>query len=77
MAFPQHKGHFSCTPFIRVETILNPSEQVYQALGIAALLRSKAHKLSLRSQNMSPAEILAEQKSGVDYQAVLIIRRAV
>lgn len=77
VAFPQHKGHFSRAPFVRVETILNPSEQVYQALGIAALLRGKTHELSLRSQDVRPAEILAEQEGGVDYQAVLIIRRAV
>ena len=77
MAFPQHERLFGCTPFVCIETGLDLPEQVYQSLVTTALLCGKARKLSLLTKDVGPAKILAEQESGVDYQAVLIIRRAV
>ena len=76
MAFPQHERLLGWTPSVCIETGLDPPQQVYQSLVATALLRGKARKLGLLAKDVGPAEILAEQESGVDYQAVLIIRRA-
>jgi hypothetical protein len=60
MAFPQHERLFRWTPFVCIEAGLDSTEQVHQALGFTAIFRSKTHELSLRSQNVGPAEILAK-----------------
>lgn len=67
MALPQHERLLSCTPFVRVETGLNLPEQVYQSLVTTTLFCGKTRKLSLLTKDVGPAEILAEQESGVDY----------
>ena len=77
MALPQHEWLFRRAPLVCIETALNPPEQVYQSLVTTALLCGKARKLSLLTKDVGPAKILAEQESGVDYQAILVIRRAV
>jgi hypothetical protein len=77
MALPQHEWLFRRAPLVCIETALNPPEQVYQSLVTTALLCGKTCELSLLAKDVGPAEILAKQEGGVDYQAVLIIRRAV
>ena len=67
MALPQHERLFGGAPSVRVETGLNLPEQVHQMLVVAALFCGETHELGLRSQNVCPAEILAEQEGGVDY----------
>lgn len=59
-----------------VKTVLNFFEQVYQLLGTAALFSGKTCELRLLAQNVSPAEILAEDEGGVDDQNVLVFWRA-